>query len=187
MKDDKKVELVAKWQAEGCVESRNEVLMAHYDMVKSLANKMAYGNQEKFKDYSQVGTLGAMRGIDKFDPESGLAVSTYIYMWIKSYIGTYRNKDNLVNYCKSGGSDKESVSYIEDLEGFDVEDETKPDLGDFNRLLEKLPKKHQSMVAAYYAYGFTYKEIGEAWGISHQGVQDHIKRALKKLKEEFSE
>ncbi len=75
---DKKVtrELFRRYKEEGDEEARNQLVMNHLNLVRYLASKFV-NRGEQLEDLIQVGTIGLIKAIDRFDPNRGLEFTTY--------------------------------------------------------------------------------------------------------------
>ncbi len=75
---DKKVtrELFRRYKEEGDEEARNQLVVNHLNLVRYLASKFA-NRGEQLEDLIQVGTIGLIKAIDRFDPNRGLEFTTY--------------------------------------------------------------------------------------------------------------
>lgn len=62
--------------------SRNDLVLANMGLVRKAAHKYAKQHPDLLDDLTQAGTLGLIKGIDKFDPSRGVRLSTYVYPWI---------------------------------------------------------------------------------------------------------
>ena len=69
-------ELCALYQEQGDEDARNELVMSHLNLVRFLASKFK-NRGEPLDDLVQVGTIGLIKAIDRFDPERGLEFTTY--------------------------------------------------------------------------------------------------------------
>ncbi|MGF1473178.1 MAG: RNA polymerase sigma factor RpoD/SigA [Rubrobacteraceae bacterium] len=78
------VELARKAQG-GCHHSRQALLESNLRLVVAVAKKYR-GMGLPFDDLIQEGNIGLMRGIDKYDPETGNRLSTYATWWIRQRI-----------------------------------------------------------------------------------------------------
>ncbi|MDY2778086.1 MAG: SigB/SigF/SigG family RNA polymerase sigma factor [Collinsella sp.] len=73
---EKTRELFRKYKEEGDLEAREKLVMSHLNLVRFLANKFK-NRGEPLDDLVQVGYLGLLKAIDRFDPSRGLEFTTY--------------------------------------------------------------------------------------------------------------
>ena len=66
-------------------DARDDLLKAHLRLVVSVARRYA-GRGTAFLDLVQVGGLGLMRAVEKFDSTKGYRFSTYATWWIRQAI-----------------------------------------------------------------------------------------------------
>ncbi len=69
-------ELFRLYKQEGDESARDELIMSHLNLVRFLASKFK-NRGEPLDDLVQVGTIGLIKAIDRFDPERGLEFTTY--------------------------------------------------------------------------------------------------------------
>ena len=69
-------ELFALYKEQSDEDARNELVMSHLNLVRFLASKFK-NRGEPLDDLVQVGTIGLIKAIDRFDPERGLEFTTY--------------------------------------------------------------------------------------------------------------
>ena len=69
-------ELFALYKEQGDEDARNELVMSHLNLVRFLASKFK-NRGEPLDDLVQVGTIGLIKAIDRFDPGRGLEFTTY--------------------------------------------------------------------------------------------------------------
>lgn len=69
-------ELFHRYKDEGDVSARDELIMSHLNLVRFLASKFK-NRGEPLDDLIQVGTIGLIKAIDRFDQGRGLEFTTY--------------------------------------------------------------------------------------------------------------
>ena len=73
---DRTRELFRRYKQEGDTEARDQLIVSHINLVRYLASKFK-NRGESLEDLVQVGTIGLIKAIDRFDPERGLEFTTY--------------------------------------------------------------------------------------------------------------
>jgi RNA polymerase sigma factor (sigma-70 family) len=68
--------------------ARNEIVEANHRLVILIARRFSHCDVPQ-EDLVQEGCLGLFRAIEKFDPNRGIAFSTYATWWVKQYIGRH--------------------------------------------------------------------------------------------------
>ncbi len=69
-------ELFRRYKEDGDMEAREQLVMSYLNLVRFLANKFK-NRGEPLDDLVQVGYLGLLKAIDRFDPDRGLEFTTY--------------------------------------------------------------------------------------------------------------
>ena len=69
-------ELFERYKNKGDASARDQLIMNHLNLVRFLASKFK-NRGEPVEDLVQVGTIGLIKAIDRFDPERGLEFTTY--------------------------------------------------------------------------------------------------------------
>ena len=69
-------ELVRRYQADGDVEARERLVRRHLPLVRSLARRYA-GRGEPLEDIEQVGAIGLLKAIDRFELDREVSLATY--------------------------------------------------------------------------------------------------------------
>lgn len=73
---DRTRELFRRFKEQGDAEARDQLIVNHINLVRFLASKFK-NRGESLEDLIQVGTIGLIKAIDRFDPERGLEFTTY--------------------------------------------------------------------------------------------------------------
>lgn len=73
---DRTRELFRRYKRDGDSTARDQLIMNHLNLVRFLASKFK-NRGEPVEDLVQVGTIGLIKAIDRFDPERGLEFTTY--------------------------------------------------------------------------------------------------------------
>jgi len=81
-------ELFAEFQTHRAPEVRERLILAHMNLVRYLARKFA-NRGEPLDDLIQVGTIGLINAIDRFDPSRGTRFATYATPTIVGEIRRY--------------------------------------------------------------------------------------------------
>jgi RNA polymerase sigma-B factor len=69
-------ELFRRYKEEGDQDARDQLIVNHLNLVRFLAAKFA-NRGEPLEDLVQVGTIGLIKAIDRFEPARGLEFTTY--------------------------------------------------------------------------------------------------------------
>lgn len=69
-------ELFRRYKREGDEEAREQLIVSHVNLVRYIAAKFK-NRGEPLDDLIQVGTIGLIKAIDRFDPSRGLEFTTY--------------------------------------------------------------------------------------------------------------
>ena len=77
--------LLRAYRERGDAAARARVIEEHLPLVASVARRYA-GSGEPLEDLVQVGTIGLIKAVDRFEPERGLELSTLAVPWIEGEI-----------------------------------------------------------------------------------------------------
>jgi RNA polymerase sigma-B factor len=69
-------ELLRRYHGEGDVQAREQLIEQYLPLVRSLARRYSYRG-EQLEDLVQVGCIGLIKAIDRFDIERGVELTTY--------------------------------------------------------------------------------------------------------------
>jgi RNA polymerase sigma-B factor len=68
--------LLRAYHVEGDLKARDRLIELHLPLVRALARRYA-GRSEQLDDLIQVGSIGLIKAVDRFDVERGVALTTY--------------------------------------------------------------------------------------------------------------
>src|SRR3989441_1392673 len=80
--------LLRAYHERGDQSAREELVERHLPLVRALARRYA-GRGEQFEDLVQVGSIGLIKAIDRFDLERGVQLTTYAIPTIVGEIKRY--------------------------------------------------------------------------------------------------
>jgi RNA polymerase sigma-B factor len=69
-------ELLRRYHVEGDLEAREQLIEHYLSLVRSLARRYAYRG-EQLEDLVQIGCIGLIKAIDRFDLDRGVELTTY--------------------------------------------------------------------------------------------------------------
>ncbi|KAB8334574.1 RNA polymerase sigma factor SigF [Scytonema tolypothrichoides VB-61278] len=77
------IELLREYYHKPSIKLRNELVKIHTGLVRKMAHKFSYQCNEPYEDLEQVGYLGLIRAIERFDPSQGYAFSSFAVPYIR--------------------------------------------------------------------------------------------------------
>lgn len=83
------LELLQQYQQSSCTELRNRLVQMNLGLVRKEAHRWVGHSAESFDDLMQVGSLGLIRAIERFDPIKGHAFSSFAVPYIRGEIQHY--------------------------------------------------------------------------------------------------
>jgi RNA polymerase sigma-B factor len=86
-------DLLKQYQRTGSVEVRNRLVLLHEGLVRYIAQRFNPPQAASREDILQVGFIGLIAAIERFDPEKGLAFTTFAVPTIMGEIKRYLRDD----------------------------------------------------------------------------------------------
>ena len=182
----------------GNKDARNKLIEHNLRLVAHIVKK--YDNfKEDQDDLISIGTIGLIKGIDSFNENKGVRITTYAARCIENEILMYfrSNKKNMNNISLNDqiGYDKDGneITFIDVLK-----EEEHDNLEDINlrnniellkEYIKVLNPREKEIITLRYGLGnndeYTQKEIAKRLKISRSYVSRIEKRALVKMLKEF--
>jgi len=183
---------------EGDKNSRNILIEHNLRLVAHIVKKFDHklGDQD---DLISIGTIGLIKGIDTYEPNKSVKLTTYCSRCIQNEILMYyrsNNKNNKnISINESIGYDKEGneITILDILKSekpdFAMDLETKDNIKLLNKYLNVLNKREKDIITRRYGLfntkEQTQKVIAKSLGISRSYVSRIEKRSLIKILREF--
>lgn len=77
------MELLIAYFRNPCYKLRNQIVQLNIGLVRKVAHQMSRQCAEPYEDLEQVGYLGLIRAIERFDPHQGCAFSSFALPYIR--------------------------------------------------------------------------------------------------------
>lgn len=91
------LEILNRYQKDRSLHLRNRLVQMNIGLVRREAHRALHNSGETFDDLMQIGTLGLIRAIERFDLQKGFAFSSFAIPYIKGEIQHYlRDKGTAV-------------------------------------------------------------------------------------------
>ena len=193
--------IYVKKMQEGDIEAKNILIEHNLRLVAHVCKKYNNTNIDQ-DDLISIGSIGLIKGINSYNPEKSIKLSTYISKCIDNEILMYLRSNKKTNsevYLEDPiGKDKDdnTVRLGEVLENNDKPIEEEVDLKmKINKLYEKIKKvlKNRERMIIELRFGLngkepkTQKEIAKDLGISRSYVSRIETKAIGKLAKEIRE
>jgi len=81
--------LLQAYQLTPTLELRNQLVQLNLGLVRKEAHRWVQCSQESFEDLMQIGAMGLIRAIERFDPGKGVAFSSFAIPYIRGEIQHY--------------------------------------------------------------------------------------------------
>ena len=191
-------ELCLEQMKNGSIEARNKLIEHNLRLIAHLVKK--YESKDiSSDDLISIGTIGLIKGVDSYDPNKNIKITTYIAKCAENEILMYfrssKKYNNEVSLNDSIGTDKDGndITLIDVIPSNDEDVATKIlnniDVEMLHKYLDVLSQKERDIIVMRYGLFngdvFTQKEIAKEMKISRSYVSRMEKRALIKLYREF--
>lgn len=85
LSNEEQIKLINDYKINNNINSRDKLIYCNQRLILKYVFKKT-NDEQLMLDMIQEGNIGLMKGIDNFNIDFNCRISTYIYMWIKSYI-----------------------------------------------------------------------------------------------------
>lgn len=176
--------------------TRDDIIVGNMRLVSSIVTSYKVSDEDK-KDLFQIGLIGLMKAVDKFDISKGTQFANFAATCIQNEIGTYlrkANRDNLVIsieepiHTDNNGTELKINDILVD-ESADIVDnfENKEAINLLKELVVSLSVKDSFIVTLYFGLfdnePVGQKEIAFRLNISQSYISRLINKILSNLKE----
>src|SRR5919109_1084533 len=180
--------LLRKYHVEGDLAAREQLIEQYMSLVRSLARRYSYRG-EQLDDLVQIGAIGLIKAIDRFDIERGVELTTYATPNIIGEIKRhFRDKGWSVRVPR--GLQELNVRLSHLLEELTVQLERSPTIPEVSEDrvllapgLRMLDERERRILHLRFFEGLTQSQIAQQVGISQMHVSRLIRRSLEKLRQ----
>lgn len=96
------INLFAEYQKKPSIELRNKIALANQKLVAKLANKYSRRTGQSFSDLSQIGFIGLLTAVERFNLSKGYQFSTFADKYIQGEILHYlRDSTSLIKISRA--------------------------------------------------------------------------------------
>jgi RNA polymerase sigma-B factor len=186
--------LLTAWYERRDYEARRQLIEAHLPLVRALASRFVRDG-EQLEDLVQVGSVGLIKAVDRYDPRRGSSLTAYA---VPTIVGEIRRhlRDGTqplrVPRAQRGVSTVRAVPL--DAAADIVRDaaaERRLELGEERLLLEKglrtLARRERRIVQLRYFGGLSQRRIAAELGLSQVHVSRLLRESLGKLRAEIGQ
>ncbi|MEO1623321.1 MAG: sigma-70 family RNA polymerase sigma factor, partial [Cyanobacteria bacterium J06632_3] len=77
------MELLMQYKVDRSVKLRNQLVKLNAGLVRKIAHRVSHQCAEPYEDLEQIGYIGLIRSIERFDPGQGCAFSSFAVPYIR--------------------------------------------------------------------------------------------------------
>ncbi len=188
-------ELLRAWCDNGDRDARQRLIELHLPLVRALARRFARRG-EQFEDLVQVGAVGLIKAIDRYDPTRGSSLTAYAVPTIVGEIRRHlRDSTQPLRLPRPDGGRRvvvRSVALDADAPSSrDAGAERGLELGEERALiaagLRALPRRQRRIVQLHYFANLSQRGIASELGLSQVHVSRLLQDSLGKLRQEIGQ
>ena len=165
-------------------EERHRLIEQHLPLVRAIARRFVHRG-ESFDDLVQVGALGLIKAVDRFDPARGVTLGAYAAPTIAGEIQRHlRDRVALIRIPRSAGLEADAARFplpLESAEGSQPDHAAEAGLAESEDRalvatgLRALPRRERRVLELRYYGDLSQRRIADQLGIS----QVHVSRLLR--------
>ena len=188
-------ELLRAWCDNRDRAARHRLIELHLPLVRALARRFARRG-EQFEDLVQVGAVGLIHAIDRYDPARGPSLTAYAVPTIVGEIRRHlRDSTQPLRVPRSTGGRRVVVRSValdaEAPSSRDVAAERGLEEGEERALIEAglraLPRRQRRIVQLHYFANLSQRGIANELGLSQVHVSRLLQDSLGKLRQEIGQ
>jgi RNA polymerase sigma-B factor len=186
--------LLTAWREQGDLDARRELIEQHLSLVRVLAGRFARKG-EQLEDLVQVGAVGLIKAVDRYDPGRGSSFAAYAVPTIVGEIRRHlRDTAHVLRGPRALRTEAPLRAVPLDLEAQAARDpaaERRLELGEERVLLERglrtLARRERRIVRLRYFGGLSQRRIAAELGLSQVHVSRLLEQSLGKLRAEIGQ
>jgi RNA polymerase sigma-B factor len=186
--------LLGAWREQGDLEARRELIERHLPLVRALAGRFAR-HGEQLEDLVQVGAVGLIKAVDRYDPHRGSSFEAYAVPTILGEIRRHlRDSAQVLRAPRAPDETRPLRPVPLDDEARAARDpgaERRLELGEERVLIERglrrLARRERRIVGLRYFGGLSQRRIAAELGISQVHVSRLLQQSLGKLRAEIGQ
>lgn len=181
-------ELLSAWCGSRDPEARRELIERHLPLVRSLARRFAAGG-DQLDDLTQVGAVGLIKAVDRFDPGRGSSLAAYAVPTIVGEIRRHlRDSGQPVHVSRGDRAAGVVVRAVPLEHGLEP---AAPGPGEERVLVElglrALPRRQRRIVHLHYFGNLSQRGIARELGLSQVHVSRLLRESLGRMREEIGQ
>jgi RNA polymerase sigma-B factor len=182
-------DLLSAWCEARDPDARRKLIERHLPLVRSLARRFS-SRGEHLDDLTQVGAVGLIKAVDRFDPARGSSLAAYAIPTIVGEIRRHlRDTGQLVRVTRDDQAAGVVVRAVPLEEG--AQQAAAPEPGDERVLIEcglrALPRRERRIVQLHYFGNLSQRGIASELGLSQVHVSRLLRDSLGRLREEIGQ
>jgi RNA polymerase sigma-B factor len=168
-------------------EARRELIERHLPLVRALARRLC-GNPEQLDDLMQVGSVGLIKAVDRFDPTRGSLAAYATPTIVGEILRHLRDTGQPVHIPRS---DREAGVTVRAVPLDDAHGTAEPGPGEERVLIERglraLPRRQRRIVHLHYFGNLSQRRIAAELGLSQVHVSRLLRDSLGRMREEIGQ